>query len=54
MFQFCRITRNEVGHPEIVPDLDRGVLLANLGNVVNYIGRIYELMGHFRKIGVVV
>jgi hypothetical protein len=34
MFQFCRITRNEVGHPQIVPDLDRGVLLANLGHVV--------------------
>jgi hypothetical protein len=41
MFQFCRITRNEVGHPEIVPDLDKGVLLANLGHFVTYIERIY-------------
>jgi hypothetical protein len=31
MFQFSRITRNEVGHPQIVPDLDRGVILATLG-----------------------
>jgi hypothetical protein len=54
IFQFARITRNEIGHPEIVPDLDKGVLLANLGNFVNYIGRIYGLMKHFRDNGVVV
>ena len=52
MFQFCRITRNEVGHPQIVPDLDRGVLLANLGHFVMYIERIYSLMRHFRDKGV--
>jgi len=49
MFQFCRITRNEVGHPQIVPDLDRGVVLANLGHFVTYIERIYGLMRHFRE-----
>ena len=54
IFQFARITRNEVGHPEIVPDLDKGVLLANLGNFVNYISRIYGLMKHFRENGVIV
>ncbi len=54
IFQFARITRNEVGHPEIVPDLDKGVLLADLGNFVNYIGRIYGLMKHFRENGVIV
>jgi hypothetical protein len=54
MFQFCRITRNEIGHPQIVPDLDRGVLLANLGNVVTYVERVYALMSHFRKSGVIV
>jgi hypothetical protein len=54
IFQFARITRNEIGHPEIVPDLDKGVLLANLGNFVTYIGRIYGLMKHFRDNGVVV
>jgi hypothetical protein len=53
MFQFCRITRNEVGHPQIVPDLDRGVLLANLGHFVTYIERIYGLMHHFRQTPVV-
>jgi hypothetical protein len=53
MFQFSRITRNEVGHPQIVPDLDKGVLLANLGNFVTYIGRIYLLLTHFRSSGVV-
>lgn len=52
MFQFCRITRNEVGHPQIVPDLDRGVLLANLGQVLTYVERIYGLMKHFRENGV--
>ena len=52
MFQFCRVTRNEVGHPQIVPDLDRGVLLANLGHFVTYIERIYGLISHFRDRGV--
>jgi hypothetical protein len=33
-FQFYRITRNDVGHPEIAPDLDKGVILANLGQLV--------------------
>jgi hypothetical protein len=36
MFHFCRITRNEVGHPLVVPDLARGVVLANLGHFVHY------------------
>ena len=54
MFQFCRVTRNEVGHPQIVPDLDRGVLLANLGHFVTYLERISGLIKHFREQGVVV
>ena len=45
---------SEVGHPQIVPDLDKGVLLANLGQFVTYIGRIYGLMKHFKENGVVV
>lgn len=52
VFQFCRITRNEIGHPQIVPDLDKGVVLANLGHFVTYIERIYGLMKHFRDNGV--
>lgn len=54
MFHFCRITRNEVGHPQIVPDFDRGVLIANLGHFVTYIERVYKLMDHFKAQGVVV
>jgi hypothetical protein len=54
IFQFCRITRNEVGHPQIVPDLDRGVLLANFGQFVKYIERVYGLVAHFKQNGVVV
>lgn len=52
-FQFCRITRNEVGHPQIVPDLDQGVLLANLGHLVTYLERIYLLIDHFKRTPVV-
>lgn len=52
IFQFCRVTRNEIGHPQIVPDLDKGVLLANLGCFVTYIERIYRLMKHFSENGV--
>ncbi|MGH7519077.1 MAG: hypothetical protein ACREOC_16705 [Gemmatimonadales bacterium] len=52
VFQFCRITRNEVGHPQIVPDLDRGVLLANLAHFVTYIERVCGLMNHFKTQGV--
>lgn len=52
MFQFCRITRNEIGHPQIVPDLDKGVILANLGHFITYIERIYGLINHFETNGV--
>ena len=52
MFQFCRVTRNEIGHPQIVPDLDRGVILANLGHFITYIERIYALAKHFKEKGV--
>ena len=30
LFTFYRLTRNEVGHPEIVPNLAKGVILANM------------------------
>jgi len=52
VFQFCRITRNEVGHPQIVPDLDRGVVIANLGHFVTYVERVHRLMEHFKQVGV--
>ena len=33
IFHFCRITCNEIGHPQIVPDLDRGASWRILGNL---------------------
>ena len=33
IFHFCRICRNEVGHPQIVPNLAKGVILANRDNL---------------------
>lgn len=54
IFHFSRITRNEVGHPQLVPDLDKGVILANIGNFVQYAARIYGLINHFKSDGVVV
>lgn len=52
MFQFCRITRNEIGHPQIVPDLDKGVILANFAHFVTYIERVYALKFYFEENGV--
>jgi len=54
MFQFCRVTRNEIGHPQIVPDLDRGIILVNFRHFVTYIERIYALAKHFKEKGVLV
>ncbi len=53
-FNFYRFTRNAVGHPQIVPDLDKGVVLANLGQFIVYVERIYALIAHFKENGVVV
>ncbi|GAB4450693.1 MAG: hypothetical protein OHK0036_09810 [Bacteroidia bacterium] len=47
VFQFCRICRNEVGHPQIVPNLDKGVILANLGQFIKYIETIYGLIDFY-------
>ena len=43
-FNFYRHTRNAVGHPQIIPDLDKGVILANLGQFIVYAERIYGLI----------
>jgi hypothetical protein len=53
-FNFYRHTRNAVGHPQIIPDLDKGVILANLGQFIIYVERVYSLMRHFQVNGVVV
>ena len=47
LFQFYRICRNEVGHPQLLPNLDRGSLIANLGQFVKYIEAIYRLIDYF-------
>lgn len=49
IFHFCRICRNEVGHPQIVPNLDKGVILANMGQFVKYIESIYKLIDFYKE-----
>ena len=51
-FNFYRHTRNSVGHPQVVPDLDKGIILANLGQFIVYVERIYALIDHFQENGV--
>ena len=43
-FNFYRFTRNNVGHPSIIPDLDWRIILANLGQFIIYVERIYALI----------
>lgn len=47
IFQFCRICRNETGHPHLPPNLDKGVLLANMGQFVKYVEDLYELIAYY-------
>jgi hypothetical protein len=47
VFQFFRLTRNDVGHPVVVPELDKGVVLVNLSHFVEYVERIYKLKAYF-------
>src|SRR5690606_32759028 len=47
-FNFYRHTINTVGHPQIIPDFDPGVVLANLGQFFVYVERIYLLIEFFR------
>ena len=51
-FNFYRHTRNLVGHPQILPDLDKGIILANLGQFIVYVERIYALVDFYGKNGV--
>jgi len=47
LFQFYRICRNEAGHPHLPPNLDKGVLLANMGQFVKYVEDLNELVGYY-------
>jgi len=49
IFQFCRITRNESGHPHLPPNLDKGVLLANMGQFVKYIEDLYGMIDYYQN-----
>ena len=49
IFQFCRICRNEAGHPHLPPNLDKGVLLANMGQFVKYIEDLYEMIEFYKN-----
>jgi hypothetical protein len=51
-FHFCRMTRNEVGHPKTIPHLEFDTLMMPLRYFPIYIKRIYELIEHFQKNGV--
>ena len=49
IFQFCRICRNEAGHPHLPPNLDKGVLLANMGQFVKYIEDLYSMIEYYNN-----
>jgi len=49
IFQFCRITRNESGHPHLPPNLDKGILLANMGQFVKYIEDLYGMIDYYKS-----
>lgn len=49
IFQFCRICRNEAGHPHLPPNLDRGILLANMGQFVKYLEDLYQLVRWYKE-----
>lgn len=49
LFTFYRLTRNEVGHPEIVPNLDKGIIIANLAQFIKYLETVYGLIRFFDK-----
>ena len=49
IFQFCRICRNETGHPHLPPNLDKGILLANMGQFVKYVADLYKLIEYYES-----
>jgi hypothetical protein len=48
LFTFYRLTRNSVGHPQVVPSLDKGILLANIGQIIHYLETVYGLIEFFK------
>ncbi len=54
VFQFYRLSRNEVGHPQIAPHVEKGALIANMGQFVTYIETLYYLIKYFTNNAIVV
>ena len=49
IFQFCRICRNEAGHPHLPPNIDKGVLLANMGQFIKYVEDLYQMIRWYKE-----
>lgn len=52
-FHNLRLTRNEIGHPQFIPDLDRSGVLSQLDYFRKHIRRILKLQAYFIHHGVV-
>jgi hypothetical protein len=48
MFQYCRKERNDVGHPQIIPNLSPDIVMMPLRYFPTYLQCIYALMEHFK------
>lgn len=52
VFEYCRVARNEVGHPHTIPDINKETVLLPLRNFYDYVIDIYDMMAHFEQYGV--
>lgn len=49
VFQYIRLIRNDVGHPRIIPNIDKTNLFLHISNFSNYLGHIYKLIWYFEN-----
>ncbi len=49
LFDFYRRCRNKIGHPQIPPDLNKGAILANMGQFITYVEVILKLEEYLSK-----
>jgi len=49
LFDRYRTTRNEVGHPAVLAEIDREDLLADMANFTRYLKTIYALINFFKS-----
>jgi hypothetical protein len=52
VFEYCRMARNEVGHPHTIPDINQETVLLPLWHFKVYIHDIYDMIEHFKRHGV--